>query len=231
MEHTTSDFPTVPGDRQIHFPLKGAWVAVNTPAYRIPSHGTDYLAQRFAIDFTRVNKTESPFDVFRSWLYLFARVAACRALAWGECVFSPVSGVVSLAKTDAPDRLNLSFAPDYLRSFVLPKLLPPPVWELLGNYVVIDAGGYFILLAHLRQWSVKVQSGSLVGVGEQIGEVGNSGNSMIPHLHIQAMSHVDVEQATAVAVKFEGLEVLEGCDWLLSKTGLPPRMQPVRGRP
>jgi hypothetical protein len=32
-------------------PFEGSWLAVNTPARRVPSHGTHFLGQTFAIDF------------------------------------------------------------------------------------------------------------------------------------------------------------------------------------
>ena len=40
----------------VDFPLRGEdWVAVNSPADRIPSHGVDILGQRYAFDFVRVD--------------------------------------------------------------------------------------------------------------------------------------------------------------------------------
>lgn len=40
----------------VDFPLRGEnWVAVNSPGDRIPSHGTDILAQRYAFDFFRTD--------------------------------------------------------------------------------------------------------------------------------------------------------------------------------
>jgi hypothetical protein len=40
----------------VDFPLRAEWTAYNTPADRIPSHGTDMLGQRFAYDFIRVDR-------------------------------------------------------------------------------------------------------------------------------------------------------------------------------
>ena len=41
----------------VAFPLRGeGWVAVTSPADRIPSHGTDMLGQRYAFDFLRVDE-------------------------------------------------------------------------------------------------------------------------------------------------------------------------------
>jgi hypothetical protein len=37
----------------VRFPLRGEWVAVRTPAHRIPSHTTEMLGQRYAFDFVR----------------------------------------------------------------------------------------------------------------------------------------------------------------------------------
>ena len=48
MEHTLEN-PVV-----VEFPLRGEdWMAVTTPAHRVPSHGTDMLGQRYAYDFLR----------------------------------------------------------------------------------------------------------------------------------------------------------------------------------
>ena len=44
------DDPVVVG-----FPLDGEWLVERTPAYRIPSHGTDALGQRFAYDLVRTD--------------------------------------------------------------------------------------------------------------------------------------------------------------------------------
>jgi murein DD-endopeptidase MepM/ murein hydrolase activator NlpD len=53
-----------------------------------------------------------------------------------------------------------------------------------GNYVVVDHGnGYISLYAHLN--SVFVRPGENVVRGQQLGTVGNTGNSTGPHLHFE----------------------------------------------
>lgn len=56
-----------------------------------------------------------------------------------------------------------------------------------GNYVVIEHKmsdtRYLTLYAHLRKGSLKVVSGQKVSRGEQLAELGSSGNSQVPHLH------------------------------------------------
>jgi hypothetical protein len=56
----------------------------------------------------------------------------------------------------------------------------------LGNHVILDCDGVWIVLAHLRQGSVAVAPGDAVRTGARLGAVGNSGASSEPHLHIHA---------------------------------------------
>ncbi len=93
--------------------------------------------------------------------------------AWaifGAPVYSPCTGRV-LVTVDA-----------------LPDL---PVGErdrrnLAGNHVVIECGDTEVVLAHLRLGSVRVAAGQRVTPEVQVGEVGNSGNTSEPHLHLHA---------------------------------------------
>ena len=62
-----------------------------------------------------------------------------------------------------------------------------PLW-IFGNHVILDAGGgVFVLLAHLRKGSLAVKPGQAVREGDVLGRAGNSGNTMLPHLHVQVM--------------------------------------------
>jgi murein DD-endopeptidase MepM/ murein hydrolase activator NlpD len=58
--------------------------------------------------------------------------------------------------------------------------------RLAGNHVMLECGGIEILLAHLREGSVRVDAGDQVAQGQLLGVVGNSGNSFEPHLHVRA---------------------------------------------
>lgn len=58
--------------------------------------------------------------------------------------------------------------------------------HMAGNHVIVRCNGFDVLLAHLRLGSVAVKPGQRVAVGDLMGELGNSGNSDEPHLHVHA---------------------------------------------
>ena len=57
---------------------------------------------------------------------------------------------------------------------------------MAGNHVILSCGGYDVLLAHLRRGSVSVAAGQEVQIGDRLGEVGNTGATDEPHLHVSA---------------------------------------------
>jgi hypothetical protein len=55
-----------------------------------------------------------------------------------------------------------------------------------GNHVVLRHGdGKHTVYAHLRRFSVSVETGQTVGCGEPLGAVGSSGRATGPHLHFE----------------------------------------------
>jgi murein DD-endopeptidase MepM/ murein hydrolase activator NlpD len=57
-------------------------------------------------------------------------------------------------------------------------------------------------MAHLKQSSVRVRNGEVVRRGQQIAAVGDSGNSLWPHLHfhVQNRPELDTQARTVPAV-------------------------------
>ena len=60
-------------------------------------------------------------------------------------------------------------------------------WHAMaGNHVILDiGGGHYVLYGHLKQGSLRVRPGEQVRRGQVLGQVGGSGNSGEPHLHLQ----------------------------------------------
>jgi murein DD-endopeptidase MepM/ murein hydrolase activator NlpD len=61
--------------------------------------------------------------------------------------------------------------------------------EADGNYVVLDIGnGFYVNYAHMQPGSVRPKVGDRVAKGTVLGLVGNTGNSVAPHLHLHVMN-------------------------------------------
>lgn len=67
-------------------------------------------------------------------------------------------------------------------------LIPPATdtVHLTGNHVLIECNGVEVLLAHLRAGSVRIAVGDEVTTATVVGQVGNTGNTSEPHLHLHA---------------------------------------------
>lgn len=89
---------------------------------------------------------------------------------FGRNVYSPCAGTIMIASDGLPDN-----HPGTTNSA-----------HPSGNHIVVRCSGADILLAHLQENSIGVLREETVVVGQPIGKVGNSGNSLEPHLHIGA---------------------------------------------
>jgi murein DD-endopeptidase MepM/ murein hydrolase activator NlpD len=126
--------------------------------------------------------------------------------AFGQPVLAPADATVVRVAQRSRDHWSRNSWPALLFLLVesaLRELTGPG--RILGNHVVLrlDGSGRYVLLAHLRRGSVRVQAGARVRAGERIAECGNSGNSSEPHLHIQVMDHVQPIIAAGLPMEFE----------------------------
>ena len=65
--------------------------------------------------------------------------------------------------------------------------------DATGNVIVIELdSGHFVVLAHLRHGTLRVREGDRVRKGDRLALVGNSGNTTMPHLHLQVQTHLDI---------------------------------------
>ena len=66
---------------------------------------------------------------------------------------------------------------------------PVPLKDAGGNEVILQLdSGVYVGYGHLKPGSVQVEPGQRVRFGDVVGEIGNSGNSTGPHLHLQLMT-------------------------------------------
>jgi murein DD-endopeptidase MepM/ murein hydrolase activator NlpD len=73
-----------------------------------------------------------------------------------------------------------------------------------GNHIVLDIGNHrYAVMAHLKQRSARVSKGERVRQGQQLATVGDSGNSLWPHLHFHVQDSPDLDQqARTVPIVF-----------------------------
>ncbi len=72
-----------------------------------------------------------------------------------------------------------------------------------GNQVVLKvAEGQFLFLCHMKPGSIRVKAGDRVRQGDELGRVGNSGNTSEPHLHIHLQDTDDLIVGEGIPLPF-----------------------------
>jgi hypothetical protein len=188
----------------IHPPLKGhGWFAESGcctyAVYHRPTvnavNGELFTSEQFAIDFMLlgpnhsvlskpISQPPSAKDVTSYWAY-------------GMPVLAVAKGVVTEVVNTFSDSV--------------PTVNPNIGGEgAPGNHVILDIGnGRYVAYAHLMLNSIKVVVGQRVQVGEQIANLGNTGNSFEPHLHFQLMNRSSFPQSHGLPFVFD-TQLLEG---------------------
>jgi Peptidase family M23 len=169
----------------------GGWINVvgccDTSKHRnllYTANGQWTKGETFAIDWWRL-RDGSPFsdDGSRNADYY----------NWGAPIRSVASGVVVRAVDGRPD-LPPNCIPENQCD---PGLTTPDSFN--GNYVVVRIGaGVYADYAHLQEGSVAVQVGQRVRTGQQLGLLGDSGNSTAPHLHFGLIDGPDFTTAESL---------------------------------
>lgn len=153
-------------------PLRGGpWVAGNGPdnaaGHRralIPVDGVESLAQRFAIDFRRLDESG------RSEKGNGAKNED--HAAYGQEAVAVADARVASVTDGIPENIPGQ------------RAVPITMETIAGNTVVLELGnGLYACYAHLQPGSLRVKAGDRVKRGQVLALVGNSGNSTAPHLH------------------------------------------------
>lgn len=213
------------GEIVIALPFEGRWLTRNSPARRVPSHGTDLLGGRYAIDFVGVDDRRRTADR-RDWRTLVATEPVERFFAFGQPILAPADGVVVGAHDGETDhvarRSQLTLVPYALGQ---PARLRQGVTAIAGNHLIIALrqSRAYVALVHLRAGSIRVAIGEQVTEGQPIAECGNSGNSTQPHVHVQVMDSPDVAVARGMPMAFRRFrEWPRGAkQFLIRESGLP----------
>ena len=192
----------------ISAPLRGDnWQAGNGPSITslhrrslIPIDGHAQIAQRFGIDWVRLNPDGRTFtgDPKDNKNYR----------AYGTEVLAVADGVVTETKDGIPQNVP------GLESRAVPITLE----TVPGNHIILDLGhGRYALYAHLQPGSLKVKLGDHVKRGQVLALVGNSGNSIEPHLHFQITNGNSPLGSEGIPYQLESFDTKPALDGPLSK--------------
>lgn len=164
---------------ELSFPLKSGTYYVGQGGNHVQmNYHNAYLPQKYALDIVKLNKMGMranglyPKDLEKYAIY-------------GDELHSPCHGEVVEVRDHLPD--------------LTPPEADPENPE--GNYVGITCENEvaIIYIAHMKEGSVAVDKGSTVREGQKIGNVGNSGNTTEPHLHIHAE-----KDGKGIPIRFDG---------------------------
>lgn len=111
--------------------------------------------------------------------------------SWDQPVFAGADGVVVKAMDGYPDL---------------------PIGKLgdESNLVIVDyGGGLHGVFGHLKKGSIKVKVGDRIKSGDEVGRVGNSGASSLPHLHYDIYD----DDYLSIAARYR-YEMRDGSNWV-----------------
>lgn len=211
-------------------PVRGDWAALNSPGQALPSHGTRVLGQYAAIDIIRPTTADTPPMVRHA-----LRSSPAHAFpTFGAGIYAMAPGTVIKTSTTQRDHAarNTWQAMAFMltvEGFVRSLL---GVRFLFGNYVIIGHhDGTFAAYAHLRHDSVAVREGDQVMAGDKIAEVGNSGNSSVPHLHVHLMDRANPHAAAGLKMIWHDITLSGEIDGALEELAKHPTGPTVPGMP
>lgn len=198
------EFPSANEAYIIELPVRGTWEAGHAGGSVATNYHNALKAQQYAIDIVKVDE--------KGKFYKGEGKELNDVFSFGEAVYSPVDGIV-VAVVDSLENHNVSLAPS--------DSLNPA-----GNHVVIEfEAGRYIFLAHFMPQTITASEGDTVKSGAFIGNVGNSGNSSWPHLHmhIQDIPAIDNRNATGYPFRFAKMERKRWFTWSTIKNGFLTR--------
>jgi hypothetical protein len=134
----------------------------------LPVNGRVWLAQRFAVDWEQMDASGRIYTGPREKLESYAIFGQPALAVANALVVSIIDGEPEQTPGSYPTNIALDKAD--------------------GNSIILELGEKrYALYAHLQPGSIKVHRGEKVHPGQVLGLVGDTGNSVVPHLHFQVM--------------------------------------------
>lgn len=211
-------------------PVRGRWAALNTPGQQLPSHGTRMLGQYAAVDIVQPTTADTPAKVRAAWRGSRPEEYP----SFGAPVYSMAPGVVERAAARTADHRARNTWQGLIYMMSLEGMLRTIAGHraLIGNHVIVrHEDGTVAVYAHLRRGSVAVKPGQRVEVGDQLGEVGNTGNSSEPHLHVHLMDRVHPHAAAGLMMTWANITLTDEIEPSLEEIAKDPAKNALESMP
>lgn len=179
----------------LQYPFHGRWLVQNSPADRVPSHGTEAFGSALAIDFVPLGASGRATAPVRLSSLLRPEDPSLFP-GFGREILAPHDGIVVAANDELPDHPAHRGIPSVRYALSQASRAREGWRALAGNHVMIQAApGVVVVLCHLQQESLTIGPGQRVRLGEVVGRCGNTGNSTEPHVHVQVVDRAEVDDA------------------------------------
>ena len=154
----------------------------------LPVNGRVWLAQRYAVDWEQLDKDHR--------IYSGPRAKPESYTIFGKTVLAVADATVVSVTEGQPEQTPGKFPTDISLD------------AADGNSVILDLGeGHYALYAHMQPGSIKVRPHQKVKRGQVLGLVGNTGNSVAPHLHFQLMGGPSSLASNGMPYEIDGFQV------------------------
>ena len=167
-------------------PFNGKWYVEFGGIKMRTSHSWDIIPQRYAYDFEiRINNLPYKDD------YKVCENYFC----YLEDIIAPSDGYVY----DIVDKYKVT-------RIIEGRPVVSDIKDVRGNYITIKhPNGEYSTICHIKKGTFKVKEGDYVKEGQVIAKVGNSGNTMGPHIHFQVQNGPDFNKSEGVKITFKNV--------------------------
>ena len=155
----------------------------------LPINGKVWLSQRYAVDYEQLDANNRIYSGQNKKNLDNYTIYGQEALAAADgTVVKVVDGLPEQVPGVFPEGISLD--------------------EADGNSVILDiGGGNYALYAHFQPGTIRVKEGDRVKRGDVLALVGNSGNSLAPHLHFHVMSGPQPLASNGLPYEVDSFEV------------------------
>jgi hypothetical protein len=154
----------------------------------LPVNGRVWVAQRYAVDWEQLDDAQR--------IYHGPRENPASYTIFGKEAIAVADATVASVTDGEPEQTPGKY-PENIS-----------IEKADGNCVVLDLGNHrYALYAHLQPNSIRVRPGDKVTRGQVLALVGNTGNSVAPHLHFHVVNNPSPLAANGLPYEITNFEV------------------------